>query len=253
VVLVFDIFSDMAMFRKSYTTTSQVSYAFSPPTAVAGLVAALVGIDHQAGHGCRQAAYWDQLSGARIAIGLKNPVRWLSTAVNLIKFKTPNGNMGEHIQSKHQLVKKPAYRIYISGGEIYTKLKYRLERNEFVFTPYLGAAYALADVVYIGEYPEIIINEDHTWVNTIVPLYNGVKLDVKKSKEIHRELVPFQMNSERELINTVSVVYPEIKKDLPCGTIGNAYSGLACIWLKEKGELKVSQVGEERVSWFARW
>ena len=42
--------------------------------------------------------------------------------------------MTEHIQVKHQLV-KTRYRIYVQGGEVYHRLKQRLEHEEFIYTP----------------------------------------------------------------------------------------------------------------------
>lgn len=247
--LVFDVSADVAMFRKSYTTTSQVSYPFPPPTAVAGLLAAITGIDHSAAQGSKNAAFWPALAGTRIAIGMRNPLRWFSTTINLIKYKTPNGSLGEHIQSKHQLVRKPCYRIYVSGGGLYSHLKKRLERQEFIFTPYLGTAYALADISYVGEFDEQVISEAATWVDTIMPLYEGVELDVVKCGAIHRELVPFRMNKGRELQTTVAVIYPDCRD---AGITGGS-GGTGRLWLKDRGKVEVSQVGAERVSWFERW
>lgn len=245
-VLVFDVRADMAMFRKPYTTTSQVSFAVPPPTAIAGLVAALAGIEHRANVDAYRAEFWQKLHGSRIAIGLLRPIQWFSTTVNLIKFKSANGDMAEHIQSKHQLIKNPCYRVYFQNGDIYVDLKRRLEREEFVFTPYLGVAYALADIAYVGEFEAVPINDTETWVDSIVPLYNGVHLDVMKGRGLHREKIPFQMNHQRELKQTVTVIYPEITP-----TEDELFSNR--IWLKNRGELDVSQVGTERVGWFERW
>jgi len=249
VVLVFDVWSDIAMFRKPYTTTSQVSFAFPPPTAIAGLVSAIVGTDHGASLEASKADFWNGMKNTRVAIGLLSPVRWFSTTINLLKFKTPNGNMDEHIQSKHQMLKQPRYRIYLQDGNLYASLKCRLERKEFIFTPCLGTAYAIAEMQYVGEYEEKPVNDQETWVDSIVPLYNGVHLDVMKSRGLHRERVPFQMNGQRELLQTVSVIYPEIEFDESTGSEVHSKR----IWLKGRGKLDVSQVGEERVSWFERW
>ncbi|MGB4656082.1 MAG: CRISPR-associated protein Cas5, partial [Bacillota bacterium] len=43
-VTVFEASGPIAMFRKPYTTTSSVSFAFPPPTAIAGMIAAIIGI-----------------------------------------------------------------------------------------------------------------------------------------------------------------------------------------------------------------
>lgn len=45
---VFEVSGRMAMFRKPYTTTSSVSYPFPPPTALAGMIAAILGYDNGA-------------------------------------------------------------------------------------------------------------------------------------------------------------------------------------------------------------
>jgi hypothetical protein len=56
------------------------------------------------------------------------------------------------------------------------------------------------------------------------------------------------MNSNRELIKTVSVVYPEI-----VSRTSETIEQSRRIWLKNRGSVTVSQVGEDRVSWFEKW
>ena len=247
--LVFDVSSDMAMFRKPYTTTSQVSFAFPPPTAIAGLIAAIVGINHDASSEASRAAFWDRLKGTRVGIGMLCPVRWFSTTINLLRFKTVNGDMNEHIQSKHQILKQPQYRIYVKGGELYSSLKNRLEKEEFKYTPFLGTAYALADIKHIGEFDDEPVYDQETWVDSILPLYNGVQLDVLKSRGLHKERVPFEMSSQRILLHTVSIIYPEMNKNRYTNPADESHR----IWLKKRGELHITQVGEEKVSWFEPW
>jgi CRISPR-associated protein Cas5h len=98
VALVFDIEGDMALFRKPYTTTSMVSYPFPPPTAVAGMIAAIIGINHEASQNAKNARYWDKMTGVQIGIALQSPLRWINTAVNLMKLKTLNEKMTEPAQ-----------------------------------------------------------------------------------------------------------------------------------------------------------
>lgn len=238
-VLVFDITGDMAMFRKPYTTTSLISYPFPPPTAVAGLLGAIIGFDNQASsEEAGSSAFWDHMSGTRIAIRQKNSVRWMTTAVNLIKYKDASGNMAEHIQAKHQMVKDPFYRIYVSGGTIYSELKKRLEKDEFVFTPYLGVAYALAEIEYIGEFKEE--SDDNNFVDTIVPVYGNLIIDIQQSISVHKELVPYRMDAKRGNIETVHVFYPE-------------YQMSKGLWIQENGDVLITRVGEEGVAWFETW
>ncbi len=239
--LVFDIEGDMALFRKPYTTTSMVSYPFPPPTAVAGLLAAIIGINHEASHNAKNACYWKKMCGVQVAVGLLRPIRWMNTAVNLMKFKTPNADMSEHIQVKHQLVKKPCYRVYVQGGEIYSVLKEKLEREEFIYTPCLGAAYALAEIKYRGEYDAVIAEPDAGF-NTIVPAYEGVELDIVRTGAVFSEQVPVQMTTTRRLSHTVQVYYI-----LPVKTETNV------IYVRNQGTLQSNIVNGEKVAWFNAW
>lgn len=239
-VLVFDIWGDQAMFRKPYTTTSMVSFPFPPPTAICGFIGAIIGLDHGAANGALKAEHWNQVKGMQVALGLKRPVAWFSTAVNFIKFKTPNGDMSEHIQVKHQLLKRPAYRIYVRGGEFYSDLKKRLERGEFIFTPYLGVAYALADYAYVGEFQEKPVNEESASIDSVLPVYGEVKLNLQQSGSLHSEVVPFRLDENRRQQKTVNVIYPE-------------YRSSRQIFLQSRGDVEISQVGEERVAWFESW
>jgi len=43
--VVFDVWSDYAHFRKPYTTTSSLTFTLPPPTAIAGLVGAIMGVE----------------------------------------------------------------------------------------------------------------------------------------------------------------------------------------------------------------
>ena len=240
-VLVFDVEGDMALFRKPYTTTSMVSYPFPPPTAVAGLIAAIVGINHGAGDNAKNAHYWESVLGARIAIGLLNPISWINTAVNLMKIKTFNEYMNEHIQVKHQLVKKPRYRIYVQGGEIYDQLKQMLQREEFIYTPYMGSVYALADVKYIGEY-EAMKADVGQGFSTVVPGYEGLEMDIVRSGSVFSENVPVRMTKERRLSQTVQVYYSSPDEN-----------GAHLLYVRSQGDLQSSVVNGEKVAWFNAW
>ena len=243
-VLVFEIYGDMAMFRKPYTTTSMVSFPFPPPTAVAGIIGAIIGLQHGADINAKNASYWAEMEGSQIAVGIRRPISWMITSVNLMKFKTPSAFMGEHIQVKHQFVKKPRYRIYLRGGRIYNELKKRLEKGEFVYTPYLGVGYALAEVSFIGEYDEKGVDCEGIELDTVLPYYSGTELDIVAGCNIHRETVPFRTDELRKLQDSVVVFYPEYSRKMPRSPQ---------IVLREKGSTMVSQVGTEKVAWFNAW
>jgi len=238
-VLVFDVEGPMALFRKPYTTTSMVSFPFPPPTALAGLMAAIVGINHSASKNGFNAAFWNEVIGTRVAIQIMKPIKWMQTAVNLTNVKEPE--KAPHIRCNQQLLKYPCYRVYVSGGHIYDELRQRLVTGEFIYTPYLGVAYALADIKFIGEFEETIDSEG-TEVNTIVPLYPGVEIDLLNTGAVHREIVPYRFSESRRIVETVNVIYTE--------PVEGKYS---IIRLKQRGPLYISRVGQEKVGWFDAW
>jgi len=238
--LVFEVASNFAMFRKGYTTTSMVSYPFIPPTAVAGVIAAIIGLDNGADKVSDSAAYWDKLNGTQVAVSIRSPLLWYSTAVNLIKFIDKNGDMREHIQPKHQFIKNPCYRIFVRGGDMYKELKARLSRNECVFTPYLGVAYAIAEVSYLGEFLEEDIGEYPAFINTVVPVIDGMVIDIAKSRAIFKETVPLAQDTDRNFLKSVHVLY-------------SGQRGVGTICFTDKGNLELSKVGVDGVAWFKTW
>ena len=44
-VLVFDIYGDLAHFRKFYTTSSPLTFPFPPPSTIKGMLGAIIGVD----------------------------------------------------------------------------------------------------------------------------------------------------------------------------------------------------------------
>ena len=112
--LAFDIAGPIAMFRRPYTTTSSVSFPLPPPTAVAGLIGAIVGLNNGSDEVGYAAKYWDAMRGTKIAISIINPISWFSTTINFWNLKEPQKS--PHIRVKHQFVRQPKYRIYVHGG-----------------------------------------------------------------------------------------------------------------------------------------
>ena len=239
--VMFECSSDMALFRKPYTTTSSVSFAFPPPSAIAGLVSAIIGLDNGAARNAPRADYWRELTGTRVAVALLRPTRWLRAAVNFWNVKNPQST--PHIQVKHQFVSSPRYRVYVSGG-IEARLRGHLERGSFVYTPCLGVAYAIAQIDYIGACAPQPVSDEEVRVNTVVPWEDeGMELNLAESGGVFSERVPFRLTTERALAESVKVVYSaDVKRPL-------------CV--RRKGALNVTRCAarevEDIVAWFPEW
>jgi CRISPR-associated protein Cas5h len=235
--VVFDCSSDIAMFRKPYTTTSSVSFAFPPPTAVAGLIGSIVGLDNNASACASNSAYWSVLSGTSIAVSIKKSVKWSRAAVNFWNTKDPQKS--PHIQVKHQFVFLPKYRIFVKNG-IESRLREKLEKNSFIYTPFLGVAYALADISYVGHFEDFPVSEEMIPIGTVLPFCGGIQLAfTAKLTRVFKEIVPFKMSEDRSLLESKTVLYSDIGNDK--------------LTLKNRGDVDVTRSMDEFVAWFPEW
>lgn len=234
--VVFEISGDYAMFRKFYTTTSSVSYPFPPPTAVGGILCAIIGEGNNSENAAHFANYWNTLYGNRVAISIMNQTRWYTASVNFWNFKNPEKAI--HNIIKHQFVKNPRYRIYVEGP-IEERLVPFLQSGSFVFTPYLGTAYSLANITYIGSFESKPAGEDATFVKSIIPIEIKPKIDFVKTGGVFKDIVPFQMDVERTLEKSITVFYP-----------ANFSTG---IYVKNPSEIGAVNVGDDTIVFLPRW
>jgi CRISPR-associated protein Cas5h len=229
---VFDISSDIAMFRKPYTTTSSQSYPFPPPSSVAGIVSAILGFKNNSEKCSSNAHYWIKVIGTRIAIKLNKPVKWETHSLNY--YNTKSGNRSIHTQIKHQFLKKPSFRIFVQGS-LEEQLSENLEKERFVFTPYLGVAYAIADIKYLGRFEEK--NFKTTEIHSVIPYdTEEIEPDVKKTLNLNISDVPFEFTSDRTLKSIKRVVYKMDSKP---------------IYLKQA--VNGQKIAEDSVMWFPLW
>jgi CRISPR-associated protein Cas5h len=192
-ILIFDLKGRLAHFRKYFTNSSSLSYSFPPRTVIIGLVAGLLGDERD--------TYYEKFSDSqcKVAISLKTPVRKIMQTMNYIN--TSNYSVDallldnpkiEHVQIPLEVVcpvddREICYRIYLSCESVHQKLRERLEKNRFVYPPYLGITEFLGEIEFISE-------------GTIfeIPLGNLVKLDTvcRKSAIVDRGLIFDEVNAQ---------------------------------------------------------
>lgn len=150
---VFDIAGPLAMFRKPYSPLSPVSFPLPPPTAVFGVVGAILGLNKD--------DYLRRLcpDSGEVAVGVRvlKPVQKLRATLNLLNTKTADSLWrikagGGRIQIPHEYLKDVAYRIYFGHDDagVVDEIADRLSRDEAVYTPCLGRSECIADVVWRG-------------------------------------------------------------------------------------------------------
>jgi CRISPR-associated protein Cas5h len=204
--VVFDIKGRMGMFRKGWTTTSAVSFPVPPPTAVGGLLCAILGIDSCSSRQAHQAAWWEHLRGSRIATRILSPLAWQQHSVNFINSKR---DLSVHSQIKHQMLSNPCYRIYVSGA-LEEPLKKILEKGEYVYTPYLGQAWALGEIRWHGSFSEEPVPPGDIEIHTLLaPRDIPLEIDYLGTRGVFREALPFRMDEERQIIETLDVLYTD--------------------------------------------
>ncbi|ADG83329.1 type I-B CRISPR-associated protein Cas5b [Thermincola potens] len=236
--IAFNIAGPIAMYRRPYTTTSSVSFPLPPPSAVAGLLAGIVGLGNGSHEESCASEYWEEIKGTRIAIAILNPISWYTGTVNFWNLKEPQKS--PHIRVKHQFVKNPKYRIYVHGG-VEKELRRHLEAGTFIYTPCLGTAYALAEIEYLGYFDIQPVTENKINLSSVLPLLpeHTIEIDIIASKGVFRDKLPFRLTPQRALAENITTLYSASVEGKICLT---AWEGL-----------DVTYFGDECIAWFPSW
>jgi len=222
-VLVFDVSGKLGHFRKFYTTSSSLTYPFPTPTALRGLIGAIVGYGKN--------EYLEKTRDISLAVQILSPVKTIMMSVNYIntkegsggrkfvfleKDKKSKGDKSEKSQSEKdvrtqaiiQFLKDPKYRIFVvdnGKSETFEKLKKHLENREFVYTPVLGTSEHLAEINYFGTFTAKILENYEGECHTVCPIDN-IEIDIAPIK-IGKELIPYDMENDRSEPKYLEVLY----------------------------------------------
>ncbi|MDI3543337.1 MAG: CRISPR-associated protein Cas5h [Candidatus Atribacteria bacterium] len=222
-VLVFDIYGDLAHFRKFYTTSSPLTFPFPPPSTIKGMLGAIVGVDKK--------DYLRVFSSDYCKVGLQilKPVKKIRLGLNHINTKqnywipTKRGSHGARTPIRAEFVKDPGYRLYISHQDqaIFEDLVRKVKNHEAVFTPSLGLSELLADFRY-QKVIEVEEREEERVADlvTVVPLpyLEGLRINFEKGKKYFKERIPVRMNEERVVEEYQEVIFESEGKPIQAET-----------------------------------
>jgi len=171
-------------FRRIEGNIVKQTYRVIPRTTVAGLIAAILGIERD--------GYYDRFApdSSHIAIEpvarlrtMKLPMNTLSTAASDLFSLNPRGKLSIKLpnpskprqQHNYEVLVDPAYRIDIAldDEETYRQLRERLDRGESYYTPSLGLSEHLASIEYHGEF-DVTTSESSTPVEIDSTVPGGV-------------------------------------------------------------------------------
>jgi CRISPR-associated protein Cas5h len=212
-VLVFDIWSDFAHFRRFETTTSPLTYPFPTGTAIAGLLAAIVGLPRD--------SYYTLFSRDNIEYSVKilNPIRRIVIPETIIKTDIGfylwdiKDEQERRAPTPYEFVKDPKYRIYVRFKnsvlkELYEKLKQLLKNHQTVYTPYLGITEMIANFEFVDDFPATPIPiKDETIDLHSVARIDSIKILLEEGRRYGRETIPLYMDNDRKVLEYCNVVY----------------------------------------------
>jgi len=155
--------AEWAHFRRVEGNIVKQTYRIIPRTTVAGLLAAILGIERD--------GYYELFASGKSLIAVEPlvplrtvnvPMNTLSTAEEDINTVPRRGKLRIGLpdptqprqQHNYEMLADPAYRldVWLSDEDRYEALRSKLEAGESHYTPSLGLSECLADVEFLGEY-----------------------------------------------------------------------------------------------------
>jgi CRISPR-associated protein Cas5h len=216
-ILIFDLEGTIAHFRKFYTNSSSLSYAFPPRTVITGLLAGILGYERD--------TYYDIFSSENCNIGLsiKKPIRKLIQTVNYIRTKDVKEltGSGGHTQIPIEFVlpqvgeKILKYRIYFlhKKDEILNNLKEKLKKGNVEYPPYLGLTECPVKVSLVDDEGEISLIRDlynPMEIITIIPIDKIENITFQEGyKYMKEDRVPVEFTNERRIKKISSYIYEQ--------------------------------------------
>jgi len=247
-LIVFDVSGYVAHFRKYFSTTSSLSYAFPPRTSIVGMIAAILGYERD--------TYYEQFSSeiCNIALSIRTPVRKLIQKLNYLMTDKPltdeklRGMSSSPAQIPVELVvcddvnfSQLRYRIFFNhmDNQLMERLKQLLVHRRFTYPISLGTANNLALVEYLDQcegVPAEVKNE--VPISTVIPTSLVEEIIPKEGVTIYfEENVPVDFSNGRYLKKKETYIYEahgkpitvRLKDDVPvyrCSVMGEETIGV---------------------------
>jgi len=231
-LVAFDLVGPMAHFRKFYTNSSSLTYHVPPRTALAGILAALLGL--------RRDTYYDlfSLDRARIGVSLRAPVRTLVQTVNLLQTKTGDWHGGEsrtQIPTEWVLPKSQdcrsllRYRVFFQHRDtgLTREVAARAQGNRYAYPLFLGVAYCPAWMKNALLYEEDQVQwEDRAIaakVDTVVLTERLQGVPLRPGLRVLPDRMPLDLEPGRTLRAIANVIWEDQAQPLPVRASGQRF------------------------------
>ena len=209
-ILIFDVWSDYAHYKKAEATTSPLTHTIPTGTAIKGLIAAILGYKRDSYNELFEKA------GMQIGIRILKPLKKITLNQNILNTKDGKGfflwDREENPRSPtpFQYLKDVKYRVYVSikAQEIYEKLKQQLKEHKSVYTPYLGISEMIANFSFVGETEVEAQEADETYIHSIIRRdKTKFNLLAKEGSRWIIERIPLSMNNDRIVREFAEIIF----------------------------------------------
>lgn len=221
--LCFKLKGDFGHFKPYYTTSSPITYSLIPPTAIFGVIGAILGLER------KNDEYYSKLlkAGMQVGAGIVNPVKKRTFGINLINTKgdywvpTKRNPSGVRTPTRYEYVINPEYLIFITmkDGTLLDTLAGMVKKHLSCYSICLGLSELLADFEFIFYSDvEAIVNSQ-----SYLPMCSAVPISMLKAKDsiaiepgifYNKERYVKKFGNMRVPIEYVDVVFPVDRKSV---------------------------------------
>ncbi|MBE2278818.1 MAG: type I-B CRISPR-associated protein Cas5 [Ignavibacteriaceae bacterium] len=218
-LLIFDVKGEFGHFKKFNSTSSPMTYVIPTPTALRGMLGALIGL------GREQCISEITKENSTFAIQVVGKIKKQGYSTNLINTKEHFYRIKTRTQVRYELLVNPHYRIYAKlNSGLFELVKDVLEKEKFKFFPYLGLANMTAKIDRVEE--GVLINKksngQYVEVHTAINLnnYGNISFEQVENQRLSTAILPLSI----ELDNSDKLTGgSKAENDLPKNRITKEY------------------------------
>ncbi len=202
--LIFDLYGEWGHFRTFYTTTSPLTFSVIPPTAVFGIIGAILGLSKD------KNEYLKILrdSKTNIAIALKDKVRKTRLGINLVDTKQHFWIIHNRTQIRTEFLRNARFRLFVSieNDNLFDTLTERVKAHKTYYTLSLGLSELLADFKYVDllDFHINTENNEYKEIHSIIPINSLPEekgISIEQGKWYKKEMLPIDMDEQRIVHN----------------------------------------------------
>jgi len=193
-VLAFDLSGRFGHFKKFYTTSSPLTFSTPTPTALFGMVGAILGLDKDS------YLYHINAKTTKVGIQILAPIQKMRLSLNYIDTKNSRSFhlIKNRTQIRTEFLINPSYRIYLhlQDSKLFEQLITFIKEKKTYYTPSLGMANLLANIRFVAV-KEVQKEPLVQQVATIIPIAQVHHIQPKAGHRYVKERLPVNMLPQR--------------------------------------------------------